>query len=148
MSVVYVDTSLLANRYLPSPLSMLVDALLDDVSSTFVISELSLIEFESALARRQREGRLSERRVNELRGRFEGDLTLDFFTVEPISSAALVTARSLISDMRAPLAALDSIHLGTAIAIGADAFATDDRHLARAAATYGLPLVPLDRILS
>jgi predicted nucleic acid-binding protein len=141
MSVVYLDTSVLANRYLRAPVSEAVDAFLDEPSHTFAMSELCLVELESALARQHREGRVNTRKLNELRVRFESDLHLDFFTLHPLSRPILIGARQLIADGRTQLATLDAIHVKTALDIEADAFATDDRQLARAAAKHGLKVI-------
>jgi predicted nucleic acid-binding protein len=141
MSLVYLDTSVLANRYLRSAISDAVDELLDEPAYSFVMSELCLVEFESALTRQHREGRVNARRLNDLRRRFEGDLRLDFFTLHPMTRPVLVGARQLIADGLAPLATLDSLHLRTALDVEADAFATDDRQLARAATRHGLKVI-------
>jgi predicted nucleic acid-binding protein len=141
MSLVYLDTSVLANRYLRSAISDAVDDLLDEPAYSFVMSELCLVEFESALTRQHREGRVNARRLNDLRRRFEGDLRLDFFTLHPMTRPVLVGARQLIADGLAPLATLDSLHLRTALDVEADAFATDDRQLARAATRHGLKVI-------
>jgi predicted nucleic acid-binding protein len=141
MSLVYLDTSALANRYLRSPISEAVDALLGENSHLFAMSELCLVELESALARQHREGRVTTRKLSELRTRFENDLRLDFFTLHPLSRPILVGARQLIADGKSPLATLDAIHVKTALEIEADAFATDDRQLARAAAKHGLEVI-------
>lgn len=143
-SRVYVDTSVLANRYLPSAISEAVDAFFDRPDHAFSISELTLLELESALSRQQREKRLSARRVGELRARVEDDLRLGFFSLEQMSSSTLKGARLLIAEGRVPLNTLDSIHLRTALDMNADAFATDDRQLARAAARHGLATVTFD----
>ncbi|MDQ6627927.1 MAG: type II toxin-antitoxin system VapC family toxin [Pseudomonadota bacterium] len=141
MSLVYLDTSALANRYLRAPISDAVDALLDEPAHTFALSELSLVELESALSRQHREGRVTARKLSALRTRFESDLRLDFFTLHPLSRPILIGARQLIADGIAPLAALDAIHVKTALEIEADAFATDDEQLARAAARHGLEVI-------
>lgn len=143
MSVVYVDTSVLANRYLRSPISESVDALFDDPSLSFAMSELCLVEMESALARHRRERLLSAKEAAVLRHRFEDDIRLSFFTLHPLSPATLLGARALIQRDAAPLATLDSLHLCTAIDMAADAFATDDRQLKRAAKRYGLAVIDL-----
>jgi predicted nucleic acid-binding protein len=145
MSLVYLDTSALANRYLRAPISDAVDALLDEPTHEFAMSELCLVEFESALSRQHREGRVTARHLRELRTRFEGDLRLDFFLLRPLSKPILVGARQLIADNGAPLATLDAIHVQTALDIEADAFATDDRQLARAAAKHGLQVITFSK---
>ncbi|MDQ6680265.1 MAG: type II toxin-antitoxin system VapC family toxin [Pseudomonadota bacterium] len=141
MTLVYLDTSAFANRYLRAPISEQIDGLLDEPAYRFAMSELCLVEFESALSRQHRERRITTRRLNELRRRFEGDLQLDFFALHPLSRPILVGARQLIADGLAPLATLDSIHLKTALEIRAEAFATEDRQLARAAAKHGLKVI-------
>ena len=141
MSLVYLDTSVLANRYLRASISAAVDELLDEATHTFAMSELCLVELESALVRQHREGRVTARKLGELRIRFEGDLRLDFFTLHRLSQPILIGARQLIADGAAPLATLDAIHVRTALDIEADAFATDDRQLARAAAKHGLKVI-------
>ncbi len=141
MSLVYLDTSVLANRYLRGPISDAVDNLLDEPAHTFVMSELCLVEFESALTRQYREGRVTARRLHDLRRQFEGDLSIDFFILHPLSRPILVGARKLIADARAPLATLDSLHVQSALDLEADAFATDDRQLARAAKKHGLKVI-------
>ncbi len=141
MRVVYLDTSVLANRYLRAPISDAVEALLDAPEYTFAMSELTLVEFESALARQRRERRISARQLSALRIRFESDLRLDFFTLHALSRPILIGARQLIAGGSAPLATLDAIHIETALDIAADAFATDDRQLARAAVKHGLEVI-------
>jgi predicted nucleic acid-binding protein len=141
MSLVYLDSSALANRYLRATISEAVDALLEEPAHSFAMSELCLVELESALARQHREGRVTARKLGELRARFETDLRLDFFTLHPLSRPILFGARQLISDGKSPLTTLDAIHVKTALEIEADAFATDDRQLARAAAKHGLEVI-------
>ena len=141
MSVVYVDTSVLANRYLRSSISDGVDALFDDPSHRFALSELCLVEMESALTRHRRERRLSVKEAELLRLRFEDDIRLDFFALHPLTSTTLTGARALIQKDAAPLATLDSLHLRTALDIAADLFATDDNQLKRAAKRHGLSVI-------
>ena len=141
MSLVYVDTSVLMKRYLRTPASDAVDDFLGDATRHFALSEVCLIEMESALARQAREQGGKSSSLPRQRVRFENDLRLGFFDLHPMSQPVLLRARQLIADGKAPLATLDAIHLGTALTIEADAVATDDRQLARAARAQGLKVI-------
>ena len=55
MSLVYVDTSVLAKRYLRGPDSDDVDAWLAKPAHRFLVSDLVVVELESVVARRARE---------------------------------------------------------------------------------------------
>lgn len=137
MSSVYVDTSVLAKRYLPSPQSDRVEAMLARTEHHFVLSELAVVELESALRRRAVEagGRAIDRA--KVRLRFDDDLRSGFFAVHPLRTAILIDARKWIAEGQ-PLATLDALHLATALDANADVLATDDRKFARAARAAGL----------
>lgn len=138
MSLVYVDTSVLAKRYVRSEASDAIDDFFDDSEHCFALSELCLVEMESVLARHARESRSGGPKLHSLRLRFESDLRLGFFEIHPLTSAVILKARQLVADGGAPLATLDALHLSTAIDIAADAVATDDRQLMRATKAHGL----------
>lgn len=141
MSLVYVDTSVLVKRYLPSPASNAIDELFDQQECRFALSELSLVEMESVLTRRAREPGGQGLNVPAMRLRFENDLRVEFFDLHSLSLNVLLKARQLIADGVTDLATLDALHLGTAIGIAADALATDDRQLMRAARAHGLNVI-------
>lgn len=138
MSLVYVDTSVLAKRYVRSEASDAIDDFFDDSEHRFALSELCLVEMESVLARHARESKSGGLKLHSLRLRFESDLRLGFFEIHPLTSAVILKARQLMADGGAPLATLDALHLSTAIDIAADAVATDDRQLMRATKAHGL----------
>lgn len=137
MSAVYLDTSVLAKRYLPSPQSERVEAMLDRAEHSFVVSDLAVVEFESALRRRasERIGKSIDRA--KVRLRFDDDLRSGFFIVHPLRTSVLISARRWIAEGE-PLATLDALHLATALEANADVLATDDRQFARAARAAGL----------
>lgn len=137
MSAVYLDTSVLAKRYLPSPQSERVEAMLDRAEHRFVVSDLAVVEFESALRRRasERVGKSIDRA--KVRLRFDDDLRSGFFIVHPLRTSVLISARRWIAEGE-PLATLDALHLATALEANADVLATDDRQFARAARAAGL----------
>lgn len=137
MSRIYLDTSVLAKRYLAAPESDAVEALLESPADQFVVSDLCAVEFESTLRRRAREP--SGRRIDRshVRSRFDDDMRSGFFLLHPLETSILAGARRWIAEGE-PLATLDALHLATALAADADGLATDDRQLARAARAAGL----------
>ncbi|NWG74131.1 MAG: type II toxin-antitoxin system VapC family toxin [Rubrivivax sp.] len=136
MSLVYVDTSVLAKRYLRGPRSDDVDDWLAEPAHRFLVSDLVVLELESVVARRARElqGGLDR---NQVRLRIDDDMRSGFFAVHTLDTSVLISARRLIAE-RPPLATLDALHLASALDGGADVLATDDRQLARAATDAGL----------
>lgn len=136
MSLVYVDTSVLAKRYLRGPDSDDVDAWLDEPAHRFLVSDLVVVELESVVARRARQlpGSLDR---NQVRLRIDDDMRSGFFAVHELDTSVLISARRLIAEGPA-LATLDALHLASAIDGGADVLATDDRQLGRAAMDAGL----------
>lgn len=136
MSRVYVDTSVLAKRYLRGPASDAVDDWLDQPAHRFLVSDLVVVELESVVARRARELQGGVDR-GEVRLRIDDDMRSGFFAVHPLDTSVLIAARRLIAE-GPPLATLDALHLASAIGGGADVLATDDRQLARAAVHAGM----------
>ncbi|MBI3157806.1 MAG: type II toxin-antitoxin system VapC family toxin [Burkholderiales bacterium] len=136
MSRIYVDTSVLAKRYLRGPASDDIDDWLDGPAHRFLVSDLVVVELESVVARRARElqGGLDR---NQVRLRIDDDMRSGFFAVHTLDTSVLISARRLIAE-GPPLATLDALHLASAIDGGADVLATDDRQLARAARDAGL----------
>lgn len=137
MSLIYLDTSVLAKRYLVSPQSDAVEAMLEAPTDRFVVSDLCAVELESMVARRSREA--SGKGVDRARTRLriDDDLRSGFFDVVPLSTTILIAARRWIAEGE-PLATLDALHLATALAAGAEVLATDDRQFVRAARAAGL----------
>jgi predicted nucleic acid-binding protein len=137
MIAIYLDTSVLAKRYLPSPQSERIEAMLDRREHRFVLSDLAIVELESALRRRAAEhsGKTIDRA--KVRLRIDGDLRSGFFIVHPLAPSILIGARRWIAEGK-PLATLDALHLATALEANADVLATDDRQFARAARAAGL----------
>mgnify|MGYP001412089064 CR=1 FL=1 len=136
MSLIYVDTSVLAKRYLRGPASDDIEDWLDDPAHRFLVSDLVVVELESVMARRERELKGGPDR-SQVRLRIDDDMRSGFFVVHPLDTSVLISARRLIAE-GPPLATLDALHLASAIDGGADVVATDDRQLAHAAMDAGL----------
>ena len=140
MSLIYLDTSVLAKRYLRSDESDALDALLEDVEHRFLVSDLCVVELESAVARRARETPGIDRAATRLR--IDDDMRSGFFAVRPLDTSILIAARRWIAEGE-PLATLDALHLASALDAEADVLATDDKQLARAARAAGLQVTSL-----
>lgn len=136
MSLIYVDTSVIAKRYLRGPASDDIDDWLDEPAHRFLVSDLIVVELESMMARRAREleGGLDR---SQVRLRIDDDMRSGFFLVHGLDTTALISARRLIAE-GPPLSTLEALYLASAIDAGAEVVATDDRRLARAAMNAGL----------
>jgi predicted nucleic acid-binding protein len=135
MSLIYLDTSVLAKRYLRSAESDALDALLEDTEHRFLVSDLCVVELESVVARRARETPGIDRAATRLR--IDDDMRSGFFSVRPLDTSILIAARRWIAEGE-PLATLDALHLASALDGEAEILATDDQQLARAARAAGL----------
>lgn len=140
MSLAYLDTSVLAKRYLHTPVSEKVERLLDRADLAFMLSELSLVEMESTLMQQARV-RASRIDVPTLRLRFCNDVQSGFFQLNPVDRGCILAAQQLIAESTTPLRTLDALHLATAVQAQADTFITDDRQLARAAKACRLTVI-------
>lgn len=139
MSLIYVDTSVLAKRYLASAESDAVEAMFGREDLRFVVSDLCAVELESVIARRAREVRGKGVDRHRARLRVDDDLRSGFFEVVPLDTSILIAARRWIAEGE-PIATLDALHLATALAAEAQGLATDDRQFARAARAAGLKI--------
>lgn len=137
MSLIYVDTSVLAKRYLVSPQSDAVEAMLEQEAHRFVLSSLCAVELESMVARRSREAAGKGLDRHRARLRIDDDMRSGFFQIVPLDTSILIAARLCIAE-GAPLATLDALHLASALAARAEVLATDDKQFARAARAAGL----------
>jgi uncharacterized protein len=142
-SSVYLDTSALAKIYLPEPGSAeLESALLG--RRDLLVSDLSVSELTSAIARRVREGQLAVIQVRRIYRRVLRDLTAGEFRRPELTAAVHREAERLLMSIgsRVPLRAGDALHLALAALAGARVLVTFDRRMvaaARALGTFELP---------
>ena len=142
MSVFYMDTSAIAKHYIAEVGSKWIQSLIDPISGhSIIVSELTLVEFVSVLARRQREKTMTANDAAQYEAQFLYDYKSQYTPVllstKIVSQAAQLTKRHV-------LRALDAIHLASALEIGQRTgtypiFVTADKHLVAAAAGEGLP---------
>lgn len=108
--------------------------------SAIYLSELSRVEFLSALWKKLRQGELSSEIVREMTVLFEEDAMQ--FTFLPLADELIESACELLNKYgKDGLRSLDSIQLATAVALkdAADLFLTSDKLLGSLLTKEGLP---------
>lgn len=133
----YVDTSVLAKRYLSEAFSDEVDDFLAG-SAPVSISSLTLVEMRSLVGRRRREGYLDEVFEARLWASLEEDIAEGYVLTHPLTDEHASGAGRLLAMLsQTPLRTLDALHLAVARAIGAGGLATADRVMAAGAEQLG-----------
>lgn len=134
----YIDTSVLAAYYCPEPISALAERTLRGLSSP-TISELTFVEFASAISRKVREKSLAREAGALIQTQFESHLEEGYYLVLPVRTLDYRMARLWLAQLHGTLRTLDALHLAVAKAAGASTI-TADRRLAAEAQTIGLPV--------
>jgi predicted nucleic acid-binding protein len=134
----YVDASALAKLYLPEPESDELDRfLLGRID--LVLSELSITEVVSAVARRRREGALTQAQANRIRDAVLADAGGGAFRRLDLSPATHRRAEQLLlSAGTVPLRTLDALHIALALSGDAMSIVTFDVRMEEAAMLHGL----------
>ncbi len=130
----YVDTSVLGAYYCPELLSSAAEAALRDVH-TPVISNLTLVEFTSLVARKRQLRELDAREASRVASAFGDHVDGGFYRRVPMGAEHFIRAQQLIESVIS-LRTLDALHLAVAI-IEETPILTADGQLARAAKKLG-----------
>lgn len=142
MSVYFADTSALAKRYLrESGTNWTLSWILPQVGHVVIVSELTIVEMFSSLARRQREGTLSAQSAQVLQNNLLLHCEQEYLLIS-LDSAILRQARQLVSSY--VLRSLDAIQLASALQaaniLGETLiFVSGDKNLLTAATAEGFP---------
>jgi predicted nucleic acid-binding protein len=121
VSAYFLDSSALVKRYVPETGSAWVQGLADVATGNLlIIARITWVEVLSALARRQREGSLSDTEVDLIIQRFGYDLNNQYQVVE-LDKALAQRAAQLVNHY--PLRAYDAVQLASVLHIQ-PAFAT------------------------
>ena len=138
---IYIDSSALAKLYVPEPESERLDDFLRG-RRDLVISDLSVTEVISAVARRRREGVLDAEQASRIRSAVLSDAGSGSFQRLDLSPVIHREAeRLLLSSESVPLRTLDALHIALAISGEAGSVLTFDGRMAEAAALHGLQIV-------
>ena len=102
------------------------------------ISDLTLVEFGSALARKVREHTLPREDALRILDQFDAHVEGGYYTVLPVRARDYRVARAWLARLTGSLRTLDALHLAVAAEAGAKML-TADRQLAAQAKALGLP---------
>jgi uncharacterized protein len=111
--LIYLDTSTLAPFYWAEANSNQVENLFRQ-NKELIISELSEVEFGSALSRRVRMQEIAREDAARIFGRFQADLDAELYELVPVSSRHYVMAKHWMKQCNTPLRTLDALHLAIA----------------------------------
>ena len=140
---IYIDSSAMAKLYVPETESERLDHFLRG-RHDLMISELSVTEVISAVARRRREGALGAKQANQIRGAVLSDAGSGSFRRLDLTPVVHREAeRLLLSTESIPLRTLDALHIALADSGGARRVITFDGRMAAAAALHGLQVVEI-----
>jgi predicted nucleic acid-binding protein len=145
-SPVYLDTSALAKLYVQEADSDALDSALIG-RRDLLISELTLTELTSAIARRAREGVIEAASARRIYQQLFRDVRAGEYRLLDITSATHREAERLLLTIgrHAPIRAGDSLHLATAALADARALVTYDRQMHAVASALGsLEVLPQD----
>ena len=135
---VFFDTSAFVKRYVSEPGT---DTVLQwcDRASEIILSGIALPEVISSFCRLQREGKITSTQYRQLKSLLMADIE----DIAICDLTAVVLARSIVSLEKNVLRAMDAIHIGSALAMGAEIFVSADKRQLEAAANSGLRVEPV-----
>jgi uncharacterized protein len=115
--MVYVDTSIIVAYYCPEPLSERAEAFLT-AHIRPAISNLTEVEFFSALSRKVREGGMARKAAVQISSKFLAHLQGHFFAYFPVERRHYTLGREWLGLFSTRLRTLDSLHLAVAFSEG------------------------------
>jgi predicted nucleic acid-binding protein len=130
---IFFDSSAFAKRYVSEEGT---DAVVQwcDRAAEIALSGIALPELISAFCRLRRESKISEAQYQQLKD----SLLADIEDAAICDLTPIVLAQSIASLERNTLRGMDSIHIGSAVAMQADLFVSADARQCAAAAAVGL----------
>ena len=130
---VFFDSSALVKRYISEAGTEVVLAWCDRASE-IGLSGIALPEIISAFCRLRREGKIDDTHYRQLKSLLLGDI--EDMAICDLSPEVL--AQSIVCLETNILRGMDAIHIGSAIALGADVFISADQRQCDAAKQAGL----------
>jgi len=141
--LIYLDTSVVVAFYVPEPASTRAERAVRSEPCP-AISDLTEVEFFSAVARKVREGGLSPEDAGRVMATLLSHLAEGLYARIVLEPMHYRLARDWFARFAVPLRTLDALHLAVASASGAK-LVTADRALSRAARALGLESVLVRR---
>jgi predicted nucleic acid-binding protein len=116
LSKYFFDTSAIVKRYHKEDGSDLIDRLFAESDAEFVISDISIIEFYSALSLKVRVGEINEENFVSLRKLFSQDIKRGLYEVAEFTNAEKLESTKLLLKYakKQSLKTLDAIQLSVA----------------------------------
>ena len=142
-----LDTSVLIKRYHREVGTDRVNALFESEEAVLFISDLAIIEFYSALARKVRTGELTQEGYGQVCDFFLGECDQGVFRIEGVNDIVKGRSMELLNRyaLESSLRTLDSLQLATAIVLkereGLDYFVTADSRLAQIVEWAGIGVI-------
>lgn len=141
---IYLDTSALAKWYLNEANSEEVEKYIQE-HGPVTISDLTVVEMRSLLARRRREKSIDLNLEMQVFATFQEDIRKNFLLCHRLPDGLALGAVNLISVLwEIPLRTLDALHLAIAREIQTEILATADRIMAAGARALGFSVVRFD----
>ncbi len=141
---IYFDTSALAKWYLNEAMSDDVERYIQE-HGPVAISDLTVVEMRSLLARRRREREIDLRIENQVFATFQEDIRQNVLICHPFPSGLAAGAVNLLSvHSEISLRTLDALHLVIAKEIQTTVLATADRVMAAGGKAMGFSIVRFD----
>jgi predicted nucleic acid-binding protein len=138
---IYFDTGALAKWYINEKGSQAVEEYIRK-QGPVTISELTVAEMRSLLARRRREKHFPAALEMEIFSTFQEDIRRKNIICHPLPAGLASAAVHLLNRLSGvPLTTPDALHLALAGEIGAEILATADQVMAAAAGALGLEVV-------
>lgn len=134
----YFDTSALLPYYREEAASSLINDMLVGLEPPVLISDLTRVEFLSAVARWVRMNELTESQAGLIENTFLEDVRCGLFVGCPLKREHYRQAERWISSRKSSLRTLDGLHLACCLQQGAE-MVTCDALLHSAASTFGIP---------
>lgn len=132
---VFFDTSAFVKRYIKEPGSDVVLQWCDQATEV-ILSGIAVPEVISSFCRLQRDGAITGVQYQQLKSLLMADIE-DIAICDLTPLVLSHTIRSLENNV---LRAMDAIHIGSALALGADVFVSADKRQLEAAASCGLQI--------
>ena len=139
----YIDTSALLPYYREEIMSQQIESLLTSLQPPILISNLTKVEFISAIARWVRMGELSEVQANSLENTFNKDVNSGLFVCRQILSSHFNQAEKWLSGRKTALRTLDALHIACSWD-NAARLITCDTIMHRSATTLGIDNIFLE----
>ena len=134
----YFDTSALLPYYREEPASRKVEALLSSMAPPVLISDLTRVEFVSAVSRWVRMNEFTEAQARLVEQTFRDDIRCGLLLSRPLRPIHFKEAERWLGMRKTALRTLDGLHLAFCYHDGSHLM-TCDTVLHRAAEAFGIP---------